>query len=165
MLAGLVAVIVVLGGWGLTGSRDGQPAALGEAVAFPGGTFSVLGVADVDLSHPMAGPGMQMPMGAGVPQVAEGSRRVEVDVTMTAGRSNVRFETDRFRVHGVGFEAMAPVAPDQGGTFLPAGGQITRTLTFEIPADATGLSITLEDGDRAVAAEVGPAPEGDGHDH
>jgi hypothetical protein len=65
----------------------------------------------------------------------------------------------------VGFEAMAPVAPDQGGTFLPAGGQITRTLTFEIPADATGLSITLEDGDRAVAAEVGPAPEGDGHDH
>jgi hypothetical protein len=166
LLGGLVVLVVAAGLWGLAGSRVGQaPVGLGDEVGFAGGTFVAESVAEIDLSHPMAGPGMQMPMGAGVPEIAEGVRRIEVDVTVIADASgDLRFESEQFRIQGAGSPPVAPVAPEQGGSFVPAGGILTRTLTFEVPEELTELTLRRAGGERAVTLELG-ATSGDGHGH
>jgi hypothetical protein len=166
LLGGLVALVVAAGLWGLSGSRGGEaPVGLGDEVRFAGGAFVAESVAEIDLSHPMAGPGMQMPMGAGVPEIAEGVRRVEVDVTVIADTSgDLRFETEQFRIRGAGMAPAGPVTPEQGGAFVPAGGSLTRTLTFEVPEELTELTLTRVDGERGVTLPLVPAT-GDDHDH
>jgi hypothetical protein len=166
LLGGLVALVVVAGLWGLAGSRGGDaPGGLGDSVRFAGGVFVAQSVAEVDLSHPMAGPGMQMPMGAGVPEIAEGVRRIEVDVTVIADESgDLRFESEQFRIQGTGMPPAAPVAPEQGGSFVPAGGILTRTLTFEVSEELTELTLTRAGGERGVNLLLAPA-SGDDHGH
>jgi hypothetical protein len=138
---------------------------LGEEVRFAGGVFVAQSLAEIDLSHPMAGPGMQMPMGAGVPEIAEGVRRIEVDVTVIADTSgDLRFESEEFRIQGPGMSPAAPVVPEQGGSFVPAGGVLTRTLTFEVPEELTELTLTRADGERGIMLLLDPATD-DGHDH
>jgi hypothetical protein len=166
LLGALMALVLAAGLWGLSGSRGGDaPVGLGDEVHFTGGTFVVQSVAEIDLSHPMAGPGMQMPMGVGVPEIAEGVRRIEVDVTVMAETGgDLRFESDQFRIRGAGMAPVAPVTPEQGGSFVPAGGILTRTLTFEVPEELGELTLTRSGGERGVTLLLDPAT-GDGHDH
>jgi hypothetical protein len=166
LLGGLVTLVVAAGLWGLSASRGGDaPVGLGEEVRFAGGVFVAQSLAEIDLSHPMAGPGMQMPMGAGVPEIAEGVRRIEVDVTVIADTSgDLRFESEEFRIQGPGMSPAAPVVPEQGGSFVPAGGVLTRTLTFEVPEELTELTLTRADGERGIMLLLDPATD-DGHDH
>jgi hypothetical protein len=166
LLGGLVALVVAAGLWGLAGPRGGDaPVGLGDEVRFSGGAFVAQSVAEIDLSHPMAGPGMQMPMGAGVPEIAEGVRRIEVDVTVFAGTSgDLRFESEQFSIQWAGMSPSPPVAPEQGGSFIPAGGVLTRTLTFEVLEGLTEVTLRRTGGERGVELLLGPAT-GDGHGH
>jgi hypothetical protein len=163
-----MALVLAAGLWGLSGSRGGDaPVGLGDEAHFTGGTFVVQSVAEIDLSHPMAGPGMQMPMGAGVPDVAEGVRRIEVEVTVIADKSgDLRFESEQFRIQGAGMSPAVPVVPDQGGSFIPAKGLLTRTLTFEVPEELRELTLIRVGGERGVKLLVGAVTDhDDGHDH
>jgi hypothetical protein len=165
VLAPAVAFVVAAGVWGLTTTRDHGPAGIGEAVAFEGGSFVVERVTDVDLSHPMAGPGMQMNMGAGVPEIPEGFRHIDVDVTVTAGSApGLQLEPDGFLVQGTGLAPSSPATGSGERSFVPDGGRLTRTLTFQVPEDSTEVLLSAPGGERPVAVVLDSASS-TGNDH
>jgi hypothetical protein len=161
----LVIVVLTAGVWGVTAPRAHEHASTGagEAVPFPGGLVTVDRVNDVDLSMPMTGPGMAM-QSQGVPSIPEGSRRFEVDVTIRAEDRPLQFDPTAFTVHGTGVPATPPIAHDEGGTLIPAGGMLTRTVMFEVPEDAEELAFSVLGGTRTVDLHLGSAPGGD-HGH
>jgi hypothetical protein len=70
----------------------------------------------VDLSQPMAGPGMNMPMGAGVPHIRDGFRRFEVDVTMTSRTPKaLHLDPGAFTVDGLGGAFVTGIEGDHDG--------------------------------------------------
>ena len=151
--AGVLAILVLASwsfaqGWG----RGLVPGA-GE-LAVGGGIVRVDGA--ISATRPQQGmPGM----GTDEDPVAEGDRRVSVDVTLLAGTGTMEFAADRFDlwVDGEATDHLThrDVLP---GTAVPAGMQLSGTLLFDVPADTLTATLTY---DRGGSIEVALPPEGE----
>lgn len=175
LVAAIVGVVAV-GAWGLAAPRGhedldtaaehsvhGQSAGAAESITFPGGRVTVDRVIDVDLSMPMQGPGMSMPMGSGVPQVPKGYRLIDVEISLRAlAGGGLPFDARKFQVQGPGFGPTRPQPTEEAQNLIPQGGLLSRTLTFQVPEAAQELELTVEGGDRPLQLKLGPAPP-DGH--
>jgi hypothetical protein len=141
----VVAVVAVLAVavWSLVWAT-GRPADLG-----PGRVAVEDGAARVDRVTSAARPGMAMPgMGTDQDPVAEGMRRVSVDVTLQAtGDDPLRFEVRRFHLQVAGEDAAAPHRSVLPESVLPPGTQLSGTLVFEVPVDATTAVLSYDGGD------------------
>ena len=112
------------------------------------------GVAHVDAVVSAARAQHAMPgMGADNDPVAEGERRISVDVTLRADDdASLVYAGERFRLTPAGGAAEAPhklVLPEEE---LPPGTQLSGTLVFDVPADAT--TATLSYGDQRTSVDL-----------
>jgi hypothetical protein len=146
--------VLLLAAWSLTQGWGRGP------VAGPGELVVDSGLARVDGVVSAARPQHAMPgMGTDEDPVAEGDRRISVDVTLQAGTGTVRFAADRFGllVDGEPADHLAhrDVLP---GDTLPAGTQLSGTLLFDVPVDATTATL-IYDGAGAVDVVLPPEQE------
>ena len=159
-----VLVVVLVATWSFAQGWGRGPVVGPGELAVDGGLVRVDGV--VSAARPQhAMPGM----GTDEDPVAEGERRVSVDVTLMAGTGTMEFSAERFglRVDGteVAHLAHRDVLP---GEALPAGTQLSGTILFDVPADATTATLTYDgagSADVVLPAEAeqvsGPAPAED----
>jgi len=172
-LAGLVSAVLVAGWWGITadrGSHEEQSAAIGEAVAIPGGLVRVdRATYEASMSMATSGPGMSMPMssapGTALPEPKKGYRRLNVDVTLYAkSPAGLRFRPESFRVGAPGGKASGLVGIDRGPSRLPGGTALSRNLAFDVPSSARNVVLTVAGAEKPIQLVLGPAPSG-GHGH
>jgi hypothetical protein len=150
-LVGVVAVVAVAV-WSLVWAVGKDPD-LG-----PGRVALEEGQVKVDRVTSAARPGMAMPgMGTDDDPVSEGMRRVSVDVTLQATEDDpLRFRVERFSLQAPGEEPVAPHRSVLPESVLPPGTQLSGTLVFEVPKDATTAVLRYDGGD---GTDVGLPPE------
>lgn len=156
--AGVVALLTT-GVWSVVATSGAvSPAGPGE-VGLVGGVVHVDAVVSAARAqHAMPG------MGADNDPVAEDERRISVDVTLRADEDDtLEYAADRFRLTPEGGTSQAPHKLVLPGEELPPGTQLSGTLIFDVPVDATAA--TLSYGDQATpvdlpaeAAGAAPAP-------
>lgn len=141
-LVGVLAVAVVGGGtWGLFAPREGSHAHSPESLAtveVPDGTLRVDGLVDKQVGHVMAG------MSA-AEDVPVGMRRFSVNVTLGATEDEpLRYSSRDFTVSGPGVQPVVPVISQIDSGALQPGTSISGSLSFDVPKEATTLSLTYE---------------------
>jgi hypothetical protein len=115
---GAAVVLLALGGWSLTATAA-QP-----------------GTVHVGQVHAAAPPKHGMPgMGSDNDPVAEGKRRVTVDVTLVAADAALDYAVDRFSLT-VGDDRIQPHRAILPGRSVPAGAQLSGSLVFDVPDSA-----------------------------
>jgi hypothetical protein len=144
--------VLVVAVWSLVWATGKEPD-LG-----PGRASMADGVLRVDDVTSAARPGMAMPgMGTDDDPVAPGMRRVSVDVTLMATEDEtLRFSVDQFSLRVPGEDAVAPHRSVLPESDLPPGTQLSGTLVFEVPEEATTAEISYDGGD---STEVTLPPE------
>jgi hypothetical protein len=161
LLAALAALAA--GAWGLL-SSTATPARLGEAAGVSGGSLRVEKVTPEHMaamqSDKFAASGMSM-SGMGMDMAPEGQRRFTVDVTLSAGSSDLSYSAEQFRLSGEGLEATAPIRQELEDGSIPAGSSVSGNLVFQAPEEAKGLMLSF-DGGQPVVLDLPPVPE-DGH--
>ncbi len=132
VVAGVLAVLVaatvtLLQGWGR------GPVAGPDEIAVDGGLVHVDGALSAARpQHAMPG------MGSDEDPVADGDRRISVDVTLRAVAGPMSYTADGFVLEVDGEPAKHLSHRDiLPGTELPEGTQLSGTLMFDVPADAT----------------------------
>lgn len=167
LLASGLVIVALLGVWGLLAPRGDDHAGhpdVGALVAIDGGQMRVEAVRDVDLSAPMAGPGMAMGPSSGVPEIPDGFRWVAVDLTVLADDAAMTtIDPDAFRVTGAELGTQLPVDVDAGGSVVPAGAALTRTFFYEVPEDTAELMFWGPGAGDPVMLRLGVAPAAHGH--
>jgi hypothetical protein len=131
------AVLAVLAGGAWAVASAPPPAAGPGRVALPDG-----GVVTVDQVVSAARPRHAMPgMGTDNDPVADGQRRVSVDVTLrTSAGQSLTYAVNRFSLAVPGAKARKPHRSVLPGKSLPAGTQLSGTLIFDVPVEAgTGV--------------------------
>ncbi|WP_298456720.1 hypothetical protein [uncultured Cellulomonas sp.] len=145
----LAAAWSVLHGWGRGPVPGPGELALGD------------GLVRVDAVVSAARPQHAMPgMGTDEDPVAAGDRRVSVDVTLLAGAGPLEYAADRFALAVDG--AAADPLPHRAvlpGDVLPAGTQLSGTLVFDVPVDATSATLSYRG---AGSTDVALPPEASG---
>jgi hypothetical protein len=123
--------VVAAGAWSaFTATADGP-------LSVPGGTVYVEQVHTAAPSrHAMPG------MGTDDDPVPGGRRRITVDVTLVAGKETLDYSVRGFRLD-IGGEQLEPHRAVLPGTAVPAGTQLSGSLVFDVPADATDGVLTL----------------------
>lgn len=139
--------------------------------AGPGEIGLVGGVAHVDAVVSAARAQHAMPgMGADDDPVADDERRISVDVTLRADEgSTLEYVAERFRLAPQGGASQAPhklVLPE---AVLPPGTQLSGTLVYDVPVDATMAVLSYGDQRTTVdlpaeGAADAPAPTAGSHD-
>jgi len=129
----------------------------------PGSVLVDSGVARVDQVLSAARPQHAMPgMGSDDDPVAEGERRVSVEVTLQAtGGEPLRFSVDDFTLRVPGGEDRPPHRSLLPETEMPAGTTLSGVLLFDVPRDANVGLLSYGDGGRATELRL-PAEEGFG---
>lgn len=119
------------------------------------------GVVAVDQVISAARPRHAMPgMGTDADPVAEGERRVSIDVTLRASADQpLAYAVDRFSLQVTGAKARKPHRSVLPGTRLPAGTQLSGTLIFDVPVEATSGVLAYHGGG---STEVVLPPEANG---
>ena len=168
LVIGAIAATVAFGVWGLLAPRaEGDhvhTSGVGVPVDFEGGTLTVQAVRDVDLSLPMTGPGMQMGPTSGVPDIPDGYRWVDVEVTVrTTAQAPYEIDPDAFVVAADHESPVGPVSVDQAGSTVPSAGELTRSFFYEVPAETSELELWAPGADEPLALPLGEAPPP--HDH
>jgi hypothetical protein len=158
-----VLLVLLLATWSFAQGWGRGPVAGPGEIALDGGIVRVDGVVSA------AAPKHAMPgMGTDEDPVAEGFRRISVDVTLMAGTSPLEFSADGFglTVDGEPADHLShrDVLP---GDELPAGTRLSGTILFDVPVDATAATLTYDGAgatDVVVPAEseqaAGAAPAG-----
>lgn len=173
VVAVVVAVVAVLlaASWSLAQGWGRGPVVGPGELALDGGIVRVEGALSA------ARPQHSMPgMGTDEDPVADGERRVSVDVTLLAGARDMQYAAERFALEVDGEPATRLLHRDVlPGDLLPPGTQLSGTLMFDIPADATVGMLSYAGGaatEVVLPAEAegvtGPdggteAPDGAGH--
>jgi hypothetical protein len=147
-----VVSVVALAVWSLVWAAGQEPD------AGPGRVALEEGVVRVDRVTSAAAPGMAMPgMGTDDDPVAEGMRRVSVEVTLQATEDDpLHFSVDRFSLAPPGGDATTPHRSVLPESVLPPGTQLSGTLVFEVPDDAATAVLSYDGGD---STEVALPPE------
>ena len=154
----LLAVGVVGGGvWGLTAPRETHEAdhagSVLATVQLPDGTLRVDGLVDKQVGTM---PGMDMPE-----DVPAGLRRFAVDVSLGATEDEaLRYDRRDFTVSGSGVKPVVPVDGQLDRGELTPGSTISGSLTFDVPEEATALTLRFRG--EAVALPALPAATGSG---
>ena len=178
VLLSLVTLGVVAGGtWGLLaprgaedGDHPGHGATAVRTLDLDDGTLRIEGLVDKQVGHVMAG----MAVAEDVPV---GMRRFGVNVSLgaTEDRSLVYSRRD-FTVSGDGVLPVVPVEGQIGDGVLTPGRALSGSLSFDVPKEATSLSLQFRDeapvrlpalppvADGEHEPEPAPAP-GTGEDH
>jgi hypothetical protein len=135
-----VLVILLLAAWSFAQGWGRGPVAGPGQIALDGGIVRVDGV--VSAARPQhAMPGM----GSDEDPVAEGERRISVDLTLMAGTDAMDFDVERFGLTVDGDDAAHLTHRDVlPGDHLPAGTQLSGTILFDVPADATTATLTYD---------------------
>jgi hypothetical protein len=157
--AAAVLAVLVAGVWTLAGA--GAAAAGSGPLVLDGGVVAVERVvAAARPAHAMPG------MGTDNDPVPAGKRRVSVDVTLQAtGDRPLAYTVDRFTLDVPGAGPLRPHKAVLPGRALPAGTQLSGTLIYDVPDDATTGVLAYDGGAPvrvALPAETGgrPAPSG-----
>jgi hypothetical protein len=155
------AVLAVLAGGAWAVASAPPPAAGPGRLALPDG-----GLVTVDQVVSAARPQHAMPgMGTDADPVADGERRLSVDVTLRASADEpLEYLIDRFSLDVPSADARKPRRAVLPGTRLPAGTQLSGTLIFDVPVEATTGVLAYDGGG---SAEVVLPPETaapDGHE-
>jgi hypothetical protein len=147
-----VTAILVGAAWSLTSAPPPTVALRAGELALPNG------LARVDQVASAARPQHAMPgMGTDNDPVAEGDRRVSVDVTLRAtGDDPVEYDADDFQLLVNGNSATKPRRAVLPGSVLQAGTQLSGTLVFDVPRSATKARLAY---DGQASAEVTLPPE------
>ena len=152
-----VVVVLLAGAWSATaGGTALAPAGPGE-VALQDGVARVDQVVSAARpKHAMAG------MGTDNDPVAEGQRRVSIDVTLQAtGGDTLEYDVDRFTLAVGDDAARAPHRSVLPEAELPPGSSLAGTLVFDVPTSATTAQLAY-DGRGATSVvlppEAGTAP-------
>ena len=152
--AGVLAILL-LATWSFAQGWGRGPVVGPGELAVDGGIARVNGVISG------ASPQQAMPgMGTDDAPVAEGMRRVSVDLTLQAGIEEVSYAGDRFTLVVDGEPADRRADRDiLPGDLLPPGTQLSGTIVFDVPIEATSGTLSY-DGDRgtAVVLPAGDAP-------
>jgi hypothetical protein len=132
-VAAAVLVILVLAVWSFTQGWGRGPVVGPGELAVDGGIVRVEGALSA------ARPAHAMPgMGTDEDPVADGDRRISVDVTVLSGASELRYAGDEFVLEVDGEPAGRLVHRDVlPGEVLPPGTSLSGTLMFDVPVDAT----------------------------
>ena len=134
----------------------------GRSLTAPPGSVVVgSGVARVDRVLSAARPQHAMPgMGSDDDPVAEGERRVSVEVTLQAtGEEPLRFSVDDFALRVAGGGERPPHRSLLPESELPAGTSLSGVLVFDVPRNATVGLLSYGDGGRPTELRL-PAEEG-----
>jgi hypothetical protein len=172
VVAVVVAVVAVLlvATWSLAQGWGRGPVVGPGELALDGGIVRVEGALSAARpQHAMPG------MGTDEDPVADGERRVSVDVTLLAGAGEMRYAAEQFALQVDGEPATRLVHRDVlPGDTLPPGTQLSGTLMFDVPADATvGLlsyaggpatEVVLPAEEPVADADAAHAPTGEGTD-
>lgn len=153
VVAGVLAVLLA-GTWTFAQGWGRGPVAGPDQIAVDGG------IAHVDGAISAARPQHAMPgMGTDDDPVADGDRRVSIDVTLLAGTGEMSYSADRFALEVGGEQAKHLTHRDiLPGTELPPGTRLSGTLVFDVPADATAARLVYR-GEGAVDVVL-PAEQG-----
>ncbi len=158
--AGVLAILV-LAVWSFAQGWGRDPVVGPGELAVDGGIVRVEGALSAARpQHAMPG------MGSDEDPVADGDRRVSVDVTLMAGAGELRYAGDRFVLEVDGEPAKRLLHRDVlPGEVLPAGTSLSGTLLFDVPADATVGMLSYAGGpatEVVLPAEAEPVAAQDG---
>jgi hypothetical protein len=160
-LLSLATLGVIAGGvWGLTAPREPAGHAHGSSavatVDLPDGTLRVDGLVDKQVGHVM--PGMSMP-----DEVPVGMRRFAVEVSLGATEgSALRYDRRDFTVSGPGVKPVAPVDGQFDRGSLRPGSTLAGSLSFDVPKEATALTLRFRDGEAVRLPALPAVAEGHG---
>ena len=153
-----VMLLVAAAVWSLSAARS--------LTADPTSVTVGSGVGHVEQVLSAARPQHAMPgMGSDDDPVAEGERRVTVELTLEAGDEPLRFSVSDFALRTGDGKALAPHRSLLPETEMPAGTTLSGVLVFDVPRDATQGQLSYDGGDPVeliLPAEAGsdPAPSG-----
>ena len=115
-------------------------------------------------SDKFAASGMNM-SSMGMDMAPEGQRRFTVGVTLAAGKSGgLDYSAEDFQIEGEGIEKSVPIRDQLEGETVSSGGAISGNLVFQIPEDASDLTLSFKES-RPVALDLPPASEEGVHSH
>ncbi|MER7443876.1 hypothetical protein [Micromonospora avicenniae] len=143
LAAAAAGVTAVLAGAAWAVASAPPPDAGPGRLALPDGA-----VVTVDQVISAARPRHAMPgMGTDADPVAEGERRVSVDITLRASAdAPLAYAVDQFSLAVPGENARKPHRSVLPGTRLPAGTQLSGTLIFDVPVEAASGVLAYHDG-------------------
>jgi hypothetical protein len=157
-----VLVVLVLAVWSFAHDWGRDP------VVGPGELAADGGIVRVEGALSAARPQHAMPgMGTDEDPVADGDRRISVDVTLMAGTGELRYAAEDFVLEVDGEPAKRLVHRDVlPGEALPAGTSLSGTIMFDVPDDATVGMLSFAGGAATevvlpAEAESAPAPTDD----
>lgn len=167
-----VALLVALSVWGQTAGTG--RALVGSEVPHDGGRFVVTEawttVDPMMLMHPddadsFAALGMQMgAMSAMLPDaIPEGSKRVAVELAITAGREQMSFPAAQTSLTADGV-THGPYLALLGDESLAPGTRLNAVVIFEVPMSTGAAQFRLGPGSDPIHVDVG-AGGGGGHQH
>jgi hypothetical protein len=168
-----VIAVLLLATWSFAQGWGRGPVVGPGELAVDGGIVRVEGALSAARpQHAMPG------MGSDEDPVADGDRRISVDVTLLAGAGELRYSADRFVLEVDGEPATHLLHRDVlPGDHLPAGTSLAGTLMFDVPTDATLGTLSYAGGpatDVVLPAEAeqvtavhgtGPSVDDAGADH
>lgn len=139
--AGVIAILV-LAVWSFSQGWGRDPIVGPGELAVDGGIVRVEGA--VSAARPM---GAMPGMGTDKDPVADGDRRISVDVTLLAGASQLRYAGEAFVLEIDGKPATHLTHRDVlPGKELPPGTSLSGSLLFDIPAEATVGMLSYDGG-------------------
>lgn len=149
-----VVLLVAAAVWSLSAAR--------KLTADPMSVAVGSGVGHVEQVLSAARPQHAMPgMGSDDDPVAEGERRVTVELTLEAGEEPLRFSVSDFALRTGEGKALAPHRSQLPETEMPAGTTLSGVLVFDVPRDATQGQLSYDGGDPvelSLPAEAGSDP-------
>lgn len=146
-----VLVMLSAATWSTYHAMTAGPVPGPDELALDGGLVRVDGVVSA------ARPGQAMPgMGTDKDPVADGHRRVSVDVTLVAGARPMEYAARLFALTVDGEPAVRLTRRDVlPGELLPERAWMSGTIMFDVPRDAVAGELSY-DGRGAVAVELPP---------
>jgi hypothetical protein len=166
-VAAAVVAVLLIATWSFAQGWGRGPVVGRGELAVDGGIVRVEGALSAARpQHAMPG------MGTDEDPVADGDRRISVDVTLLAGAGELRYAGDEFVLEVDGEPTKRLTHRDVlPGDVLPAGTSLSGTLMFDIPTDATlgtlsyaggpGTEVVLPAEAEQVTAGTGAATDAD----
>lgn len=141
-----LGVTIAAAGWGLLSAlAPHETAADPQVLTLAGGEIHV-GAERADVMAHTTMPGMAVP-----DPLPEGQRRFRVALTLVGLRGEgIVYSPEMFAVSGRGLAPTPPKPPAQSGV-VPPGMSASIVLLFQVPEDATDLSLSVDGSSQSVA--------------
>ncbi len=160
LVAAAVVLISAAGTWGILLDRVDHNDHGPQWFTVPGGQLRVgeLAVSEVDHSL-MKG----MPAMTEADRAPEGYTRFTLPMSLAADGDNLAWTEQDFVITTASRERRLPVRSELGDGTVPAGTQVSGSVTFDLPDESVGLSLRFRGG-ASIALHVATEAEEDSHD-